>query len=141
MVLAAELLDMRDVLDEKHHVLRLVHGKFHRAVFHLEIMILVREDVLALRAPDRFEDDIRPVVLDVRAMLRRVPEERFGLLARPLDATFRIDDENRLRQALHGVVHELIDIRDDALRVALEAHGAVAAALAREGREADPDDE
>ena len=118
-----------------------MHGKFHGPVFHLIVAILVREDVLALRAPDGLEDDVRPVILDVRIMLGRLAEERVRLTARPLDATLGVHDEDGLRQAVHRIIHELVDIRDDALAIALEAHGAVAAALARKACEAEPEHE
>ena len=104
-------------------------------------MVLIGEDVLADRPPDRPDDDGGPDILDIRILLRlRAGVFRHALIA-PLDAPFLIDDQDALRQVLDGVIHHLVEVAHDVAAVALKAPRAVVAALLREEGEAEPDDE
>ena len=99
------------------------------------------EDILAGSPPDRLQDDPWPEILERKARLGRLPQIILHDAVRPRDAPFGIDDDDRLRQALDREVRHLADVAHDVAAVGVKGELARPAALTREERDEQPDDE
>ena len=79
------------------------------------------EAVLSLRPPDGLKVKMRPEIRDRRAGLGHLAECIAELVIAPLQMPLLIDEEDRLRETIHGVVHDLVHITDDAHTVAFKS--------------------
>ena len=82
---------------------------------------LMREMMLPLLIPERLDIDLRPEVRDRRSLLRLRPAQcRPELIIAPFEMTILVHEENGLRQSVHRIVHNMIDIADNAHTVAFK---------------------
>ena len=138
--IAFHALVVRHILHiEAHERLLPLHDRYGDMA-DLVVMVLMREDVLALRPPDRLDDQSRPEFLHIDALLRLKAERLRQAGVKPLQAAVLAHDENGLRQALYGVSRHLADVLHDAPAVTLEPFRADVAPLFSKQGQADPDD-
>ena len=110
-------------------------------VAYLIIVTFMREYVLALRAPDGRDDEARPEIVHVDALLRFLSQAFAQAIVAPLQAFVLTHDEDGLRQRLDGIHGRSTDMLHHIAAVTLKAAGTVAASLPGEQGQANPDEE
>ncbi len=141
LVLIFQLRIDRLILHVEHHQRLRVRWQGNGDVAHLVIAAFMREYVLALRAPDGRDDEARPEIMHIDALLRLLSQTFAQTIVAPLQALVLTHDDDGLRQRLDGIHSRSADMLHDVAAVALEAAGAVAASLPGEQGQANPDEE
>ena len=82
----------------------------------------MREAILRLRSPHRLNVEFRPKIGNCRPLLRgRAAEILPELAIAPLQMAVLAHHEDRLRQAIHRIVHHIINITDNAHTIAFKS--------------------
>ena len=103
---------------------------------------LMRETILPLDPPDRLEIELRPEIHDRRPLLRlHATEGLRELTVAPLEMTVLVHEEDRLRQRVHRIVHDIIHITDNAHTIAFKSPFSVTTALPRKRDKHSPEQE
>ena len=133
--------ELRLVLDiERHQRIHLGRCR-HRTMIDMIGASLMCEAILALRPPDALDLEILPEVRHRRSLLRlHTAKILRDLPVAPFKMSFLLHNEDCLREPIHGIVHHIVHITDDAHTVAIKSPFSVSTTFPRECSKKRPDE-
>ena len=126
------------ILDVERHQRFLTRRHLHGMIVDMIILIRIRKDILAFLPPNWCNDNPGQQILHIGILLRLLAKISLHAVIAPLDAPIFIDNHNRLRQFVHGIIEHFIDIAHYIAAIAFKPPRTVCTALPGKGGQRQP---